>query len=43
MNRKLAFFGLNKFVADVFKVSGFDKIFNIQANKEEAFQAVVNS
>lgn len=42
-NRKLAFFGLNEFVADVFKVSGLDKIFNIQADKEKAFQAVLNS
>ena len=41
--RKLALFGLNEFVSDVFRVSGFDKIFNIQENKEKAFQAVLNS
>ena len=43
VKRKLFFFGLNEFVTDVFKVSGLDKIFNIQADKEKAFQAVLNS
>ena len=42
-DRKLALFGLNEFVSDVFKVSGFDKIFNIKENKEKAFQTVLNS
>ena len=37
--KKLVFFSLSDFVASVFKVSGFDKIFNIQANKEAALKA----
>ena len=41
--RKLALFGVNKFVGDVFKVSGFNKIFNIQNDKQKAFQTVLNS
>ena len=43
VKRKLVFFGLNEFVTDVFKVSGLDKIFNIQVDKEKAFQTVLNS
>lgn len=43
MKRKLTLFGVNEFVGDVFKVSGFNKIFDIQDNKQKAFQAVVNS
>ena len=37
--KNLVFFGLSDFVASVFKVSGFDKIFNIQTTKEAAFKA----
>ena len=43
MKRKLILFGVNEFVGDVFKVSGLNKIFNIQDSKEKAFQAVLNS
>lgn len=39
IEKNLVFFNLSDFVASVFKVSGFDKIFNIQTNKEAALKA----
>ena len=35
-DKNLALCGLNEFVSSVFKVSGFDKIFNIQSDRGKA-------
>lgn len=40
IKKSLVLFGLNKFVEDVFKVSGFSRIFNVQKDKESAVQSV---
>ena len=37
-SKKLVLCGLNQFVSSVFKVSGFDKIFNIQPDRAKAFE-----
>ena len=37
-NRKLILCGLNEFTSSVFEVSGFNKIFNIKKDREEALK-----
>ena len=37
-DKNLALCGLNEFVSSVFKVSGFDKIFNIQPERSKAIE-----
>ena len=39
-NTSLILFGLNEFVSSVFEISGFNKIFNVQPDKDSAFQSV---
>ena len=40
-NKPLVLFGLNSLVSSIFKVAGFDQIFNIQADKEKALSAAL--
>ena len=36
----LILFGLNEFVSSVFEISGFNKIFNVQSDKDSALQSI---
>ena len=43
IKKQLVLFGFNQFVEDVFQVSGFNKIFNIQKDKESAVQSILKT